>query len=91
MELLEDWADSTSVDSAFSSMSIIPLSVFFSAMISVAENNVLSWMLASGNAFPSDQHKCEEDSMETQFFFGEMSGSDAHNGDLVVINRAKLQ
>ena len=91
MELLEDWVNSTSVDSAASSMSIIPLSVFFSAMISVAENNVLSWMLASGNAFPSDQHKCEEDSMETQFFFGKMSGSNAHNGDLTVINRAKLQ
>jgi len=48
-------------------------------------------MLARGNAFFSDQHKCEEDSMETQFFFGEMSGSDTHDGDFMVINRAKLQ
>ena len=70
---------------------MMPLSVFLSAMISVAENSVFGLMSATGNVFFSDQHKCEEDSMETQFFFGEMSGSDAHNGDLMVINRAKLQ
>jgi hypothetical protein len=41
-------------------------------MISVAENNVLGWMIARCNAFFSDQHNCNEDSMETQFFFREI-------------------